>query len=641
MKKNQQTHFLKMLRGLTLILALSHLSNGLYAQVLTTENFSGSSIGSLTTTSSTAPWRYQGATHACTVPSTDNHEWSVRSGNHNGNPTTGFTGNYAVVQSDYGTDCQGDSYMAVCRFTVPAGMTSVKITYNHYYDDWASDDFGYVYVFDRTAGAFLNASTAYKTYTADQGTQSAPVSDGFTLTGLTSGSVYDVRFRYIGNNDYYWLVDDVVATANNDDCANAYPMTVNANGSCVSTVTANTAGMTNSNVTPSGACTSNSGTPDDDIWYSFVAPASGGVILQGTYVSGASDVYYQIFSGACGATMTSLKCFDTDAGTVLTGLTSGTTYRLRFYTWSSGVSSSYTLCMQAYLPSTAPQGSTTCATPTKLCSVTGQTLTFAATVGAANASATNPGNAYGCLATTPRPSWFYLQMENSGSLDINLQGYDVNGTTIDNDFALYGPFANLAAAQSACGTYTAGQLIDCSYAAPPTPAENVNIPSTAVAGEVYVLLVTAYSDASYTFTLQQQATSTGTSNCSGVAGACDISNATLSNLSVCNNNSTVLATDDYYTADVTVTFANKPATGNLQLTGAGIHSGTYAVAVASTTTATTHIFTGVKIKADGNSQTILADFSTLTGCNFIKSGIAGVSSCSCAASMPTLNVTAP
>jgi trimeric autotransporter adhesin len=437
------------------------------------------------------------------------------------------------------------------------------------------------------------------------------------------------------------LYAQAVCTANNT-CATAYTLTHNSG--CV-TSTYNTASCTDENAV--GECT-NGTAADNSIWFKFVAAGTSATVTA-TAGTGQDIVIGAITACGSATTPTGGGCTDAavSAGTetlTLTGLTIGNTYYIVLHEYYA-VTASGTICVSGATV-VPPQGSTTCATPTKLCSVTGQTLTFGATVGAANASVTNPGNNYGCLSTTPRPSWFYLEIENSGSLDITLQGYDTGSAVVDNDFALWGPFANIAAAQAACNSYTAGssttglQMIDCSYAGG-TGSESINIPSTATAGQVFVLLVTAYSSSSATFTLAQQATSTGTTSCSGVAGACDISNVTLSNLSVCNGNATTLATDDYYTADVTVTFTNKPATGNIQLTGAGIHTAVTPVAVASTTTATTHVFTGVRIKADGTSQTIRADFSALTGCNFIKSGIAAVNSCSCAAGTMILNVTTP
>ncbi|MBK9457949.1 MAG: hypothetical protein IPN94_00580 [Sphingobacteriales bacterium] len=135
---------------------------------------------------------------------------------------------------------------------------------------------------------------------------------------------------------------------------------------------------------------------------------------------------------------------------------------------------------------------------------------------------------------------------------------------------------------------------------------------------------------------------------SGVSGFaatdCNLSALAVSNPSVCNDNGTPAnAADDYYTADVTVTFANKPTTGTLNLSGSGIHSGTNSVVVASTTTATTHVFTGVKIKANGAATTITAAFSATATCTFTKSDVTAVASCSSGggcASSPTLSLSA-
>lgn len=74
--------------------------------------------------------------------------------------------------------------------------------------------------------------------------------------------------------------------------------------------------------------------------------------------------------------------------------------------------------------------------------------------------------------------------------------------------------------------------------------------------------------------------------------------------------------DDYYSATVTVTFANPPASGNLVLSGAALHSSNSvtSVAVASTTTPTSHTFTGVRLKANGAISNIVATFSADVNC---------------------------
>lgn len=268
------------------------------------------------------------------------------------------------------------------------------------------------------------------------------------------------------------------------------------------------------------------------------------------------------------------------------------------------------------------QGSTTCATPSKLCTNVGQTLTFGATVGAANASVTNPGNNYGCLSSSPRPSWFYVQMQTGGSIDITLQGYSNTNAVVDNDFALWGPFANLAAAQAACNTY--GANIDCSYAAG-TGSEAVNIPVTATAGQVFVLLVTAYSDVSSYFTLLQTG-GTGSTECSGVAGACDIS-AVTATPSAC--------AAGLYGLTGTATFVNPPVTGNLLIKVDGVLKQTIAVSASPMSYSVTGL------TADGASHTVQAEFSAVGTCLQTQTYTSPPACSACSAGNMTLNITTP
>ena len=86
-------------------------------------------------------------------------------------------------------------------------------------------------------------------------------------------------------------------------------------------------------------------TPDDDVWYSFVAPGPN-LTLAATYDNGATDVYWQVFSGACGSSMTSVLCTDANAGATLTGLTTNATYYLRMYTSGTGAVTQQDLCLK-------------------------------------------------------------------------------------------------------------------------------------------------------------------------------------------------------------------------------------------------------------------------------------------------------
>lgn len=113
---------------------------------------------------------------------------------------------------------------------------------------------------------------------------------------------------------------------------------------------------------------------------------------------------------------------------------------------------------------------------------------------------------------------------------------------------------------------------------------------------------------------------------------CEITNIQLSNI-VCNSNGTVPdGTDDYYTADATVTFANAPATGNLVLSG----DASATESTANLDAATSHTFVGIQLPADGTTSTLTATFDASAACTYTNNNLAAVSSCSA----PVCNISA-
>lgn len=117
----------------------------------------------------------------------------------------------------------------------------------------------------------------------------------------------------------------------------------------------------------------------------------------------------------------------------------------------------------------------------------GSTLTFPNVgngMGAGNMGSVN------CLQSTPNPSWYFLQVANSGDLIFNISQVANDGTPIDVDFALWGPFPSIA---QAIATIQANpnnaNLIGCSYS--PNPQETATI-NGAQEGDVYVFLITNY-----------------------------------------------------------------------------------------------------------------------------------------------------
>ncbi|UOU98095.1 choice-of-anchor J domain-containing protein [Chryseobacterium daecheongense] len=134
----------------------------------------------------------------------------------------------------------------------------------------------------------------------------------------------------------------------NDNCSGAIALTVNPDLNCSSVASGNTLGANQSMA--AAPC---SGTPDDDVWYSFVATATSHVITLSNVVStgttSSTDTYFQVLSGTCG-NLTSVLCSDPLSGTA-TGLTVGQTYYVRVYSYSGeGYAQSFNICVGTLPP---------------------------------------------------------------------------------------------------------------------------------------------------------------------------------------------------------------------------------------------------------------------------------------------------
>ena len=80
------------------------------------------------------------------------------------------------------------------------------------------------------------------------------------------------------------------------------------------------------------------------------------------------------------------------------------------------------------------QTNTSCANMTPICTSTG--INYPAATLGNTADITNPGNNYGCLTSTPNPAWYYLEILQSGNINMTLSAID------DIDFIIWGPFPN-------------------------------------------------------------------------------------------------------------------------------------------------------------------------------------------------------
>lgn len=143
---------------------------------------------------------------------------------------------------------------------------------------------------------------------------------------------------------------------NNEPCG-AIPLSVT---SQCSFTTYTNVGATNSVTTPAPACGA-FGAGSLDVWFSFVAPATGIAIIEtqaGTMTDGAMALYADPPPPGCAGPFTLVQC-DDDSGPGLmpflsfTGLNAGWTYYIRFWGFSAAAGS-FGLCVHG--PASMPAG---------------------------------------------------------------------------------------------------------------------------------------------------------------------------------------------------------------------------------------------------------------------------------------------
>lgn len=165
-----------------------------------------------------------------------------------------------------------------------------------------------------------------------------------TVSDLTVGETYYVRvYSYYDTRHTFDICIGTQGDAPaNDDCSGAIALTVNDDLECTTTAQGTTAGATES--MEAGEC---SGTPDDDVWYSFEATQSSHFIQLDNIVpvvGSSEDMYFQVLAGDCGEEMTSLKCSDPESAFV-SGFTAGETYYIRIYNYGSEARNNFTICV--------------------------------------------------------------------------------------------------------------------------------------------------------------------------------------------------------------------------------------------------------------------------------------------------------
>ena len=214
-------------------------------------------------------------------------------------------------------------------------------------------------------------------------------------------------------------------------------------------------------------------------------------------------------------------------------------------------------------------------------------ITFPASTGTTSQYGT-PGQ-IGCLFSTPNPAWYFMKVDQTGTLNININsGFDV-------DFICWGPFTQTEWDAGVCTDvldYTwannAANYVSCSYSA---SASEICSIANAQSGEYYALLLTNYSGQETNITFAQNPNSTGTTDCSVFCSVTATPAPT-----ACDP-----ATNTYILAG-TIDFTNPPTSGSLTITNS---SGGFMTFNAPFATSVNYNFTNLSSNANAEQLTVV------------------------------------
>jgi hypothetical protein len=250
--------------------------------------------------------------------------------------------------------------------------------------------------------------------------------------GLTPGTTYYVRVW--GENGASGTFNMCVVGVTNDSPCTATSLSVNT--SCSNTGSTNLYASTSPEV-PAPPCGNFQG---GDVWFSFVAPAGGGVTVRST-ANGLTDSGIAFYSAsACGSSFTLLSCSASGNGNMgeisQGGLTPGATYYVRVW-GENGASGTFNMCVVG-VANDGPCTATSLSVNTA-CSNTGSTNAFAS--GTSEVADPPCGNYQG------GDVWFTFVAPANGAVTVRTSS---NGLT-NSAVAIY--------SATACnGTFT---LLDC------------------------------------------------------------------------------------------------------------------------------------------------------------------------------------
>ena len=183
-----------------------------------------------------------------------------------------------------------------------------------------------------------------------------------TLVGLTPGAAYDIYVQAncggTDGNSTWELISWTMPNTppSNDDCDGAIALTVNSDYECAVVTAGTTLGATASSQSDDVT-----GTPNTDVWFSFIATGPShkvtitDVVNQGGGTSTSTDMGMGVYdaSGGCDGLV---FVDDSDPNTLdLSGLTPSNVYLVRVYGWYSSVQqNNFNICIGSPLGTVTP-----------------------------------------------------------------------------------------------------------------------------------------------------------------------------------------------------------------------------------------------------------------------------------------------
>jgi gliding motility-associated-like protein len=408
---------------------------------------------------------------------------------------------FFTITSDGSVSCassgaplnQGINYTVSCATCINPQATYQVI------DDCANGD---QFLVDVNVTSLGDAESV--TISDNQG--SAPVS--VSTTGITQFGPYpfltDIIFTISNDQDVNCVINSaaiqlLACPPDNDNCDGATTAQVNTTDAC-DVVTSGTILAATPSGVPAGSC---AGDPDDDVWFEFVAQDEVQIISLINIAGGTFNLDHAVYEGSCG-NLTELYCSD-GTSSVTPQLVVGNTYFIRVYSFGSAdETTTFDLCIRR-----APTN-IICDNAVNFCT-DGEALVTSNIIGIPNTGQ------IACLFTAPNPTWNIIQIGDPGLIELEIAQTNEAGNGIDVDFVLWGPFSSLddvcSGLDNGCPNpsdcpnnttspdfYPFGNIVDCSYSFISTETATINNAQT---GEIYILLVTNFSNQPGTIAISQ------------------------------------------------------------------------------------------------------------------------------------------